>query len=99
MAVMPADRAVGDVGNSPRPTQIDQAVTEIPLVKQIAVILHRRDQGEVERLLQLRGTDVGQPEIADLACLLQLDQRFQRAAEIYLGIDGVQLVQADAIGL
>ena len=67
--------------------QVDQALGRP--VGDVEAVLDRHDRGQLLRLSQLTLVDVGQPDVPDLALLLELDEGADRVVERDLGVGAV----------
>ncbi len=90
-----AERVPGDEGEALPLTAVEHRVGR-PVVEVVAV-LHRDHGGERRGPVELRLVDVRHADVADLALLLQLDQRPEGVLQGHLGVDGVELVQRDLL--
>ena len=63
--------------------------------RQVVHVLHGHDLGDLLGLVQLVDADLGEPDVADLAVVLQLEQLAHLVGQRPLGVDAVQLEQAD----
>ena len=61
-ATRPAERRVGDHGDSGLGAALDDSATKGAIVEDAERDLHRRDRGELERLVQLAAVDVREPD-------------------------------------
>ena len=64
---------------------------------QVVEVLHRHNLRDLLRGVQLVDVDLRQPDVADLAFLLQLDQLTDLVFERELVVDAVQLKQVDGV--
>jgi hypothetical protein len=75
--------------------QVDQRVR--PAVAGVVTILDRHNRGRRLRSTQLILVDVGQPNVADLALLLQRDQSADRVFERHVRVGPMELIQGDLV--
>src|SRR5437667_2312111 len=66
-------------------------------IDQIISILHRNDRRDAPDRFDLLYADFRQPDMADLAIALKIDQRTDLIFHRYLRIDPVQLQQIDSL--
>ena len=67
------------------------------LRSRVIAVLNRHNRGHRLRSTQLILVDIGQPDVADLALLLQRDQSADRVFERHVGVGPMELIQGDLI--
>ena len=77
--------------------QVDERLR--PAIVDVVPVLDRHDRGELLCAPQLVLGDVGQPDVPDLALLLEGDQCADRVLQRYRGVGPVELVERDLLEL
>jgi hypothetical protein len=68
-----------------------------PTVRDVEVVLHRRDRDDTTRTLELVDRDVREPDVADLALAAELGERTKGLLEWDAPVGRMQLVEVDSL--
>ena len=82
---------------TPRPPARTRRAATPSSVVEVVAVLHRHDRGELLCLAELLLGDVAQADVADLALVLQVDQRADRLLERHRRVGPVELVERDLV--